>query len=285
MSATPRCTTSANRADTRRPPCLPRAGWPSSSIRGDFHPWHGAAELLWSRRGDRGGPNVRDRRLSEEHPGTSVALPVRASKEPSTCEKASLQIAGARCSYAQIVSTACPPARRRVWPRPGRRRSTVVAVRVVECAELIAADLFRNADENRHRITFGDVERHLAELANHPRGCSCGRCPLVSRVSAQRVYAIASGSGSRRACVFRTLVACRRPLRRRGRVRWTSTSRPAWRPRRCSSSTLRSTSWTVAEAPLRVRRRSFRSWSSFAQHSSTQVARLFTSSGSMRAKT
>ncbi len=89
-----------------------------------------------------------------------------------------------------------------------------MAVRVVECAELIAADLFRNADENRHRITFGDVERHLAELANHPRGCSCGRCPLVSRVSAQRVYAIASGSGSRRACVFRTLVACRRPLRR-----------------------------------------------------------------------
>ena len=95
----------------------------------------------------------------------------------------------------------------------------------------------------------------------------------------------ASGGGSRRACVFRTLVACRRSLRRRGRVRWTSTSLPAWRPRRCSSSTLRSTSWTVAEAPLRVRRRSYRSWSSFAQHFSTPVARLFTSSGFTRATT
>jgi hypothetical protein len=66
-------------------------------------------------------------------------------------------------------------------------------VRKVECAELIAADLFKAADESRLRITFGDVEKYLAQLASHPRGCTCGRCPLVSRVSAQRVYAIASG--------------------------------------------------------------------------------------------
>jgi hypothetical protein len=66
-------------------------------------------------------------------------------------------------------------------------------VRVVEASELIAADLFKIADETRYRITFGDVEKYLAQLANHPRGCSCGRCGLVSRVSAQRVYAIASG--------------------------------------------------------------------------------------------
>ena len=69
---------------------------------------------------------------------------------------------------------------------------SVVAVRVVECAELIAADVFRNADATRARITFGDVERYLAQLAGHPRGCSCGRCELVSRVTAQRVFAIAS---------------------------------------------------------------------------------------------
>ena len=74
----------------------------------------------------------------------------------------------------------------------GASPSTVFSVRVAEASELIAADLFRNADENRYRITFGDVERHLAMLANHVPGCSCGRCPLVSRVSAQRVYAIAS---------------------------------------------------------------------------------------------
>ena len=70
---------------------------------------------------------------------------------------------------------------------------SVVAVRVVECAELIAADVFRNADATRARITFGDVERYLAQLADHVPGCSCGRCGLVSRVTAQRVYAIASG--------------------------------------------------------------------------------------------
>jgi uncharacterized protein YwbE len=68
-----------------------------------------------------------------------------------------------------------------------------MAVRVVEASELIAADLFADADQTRERITFGDVERHLAQLASHPRGCSCGRCALVSGVNAQRVFAIASG--------------------------------------------------------------------------------------------
>ena len=68
-----------------------------------------------------------------------------------------------------------------------------LCVRVIECAEVIAADVFKSADATRQRITFGDVERYLAQLAGHPRGCSCGRCELVSRVTAQRVYAIASG--------------------------------------------------------------------------------------------
>ena len=69
---------------------------------------------------------------------------------------------------------------------------SVVAVRVVECAELIAADVFKNADQTRQRLTFGDVERYLAQLAGHPRDCGCGRCGLVSRVTAQHVFAIAS---------------------------------------------------------------------------------------------
>ena len=62
-----------------------------------------------------------------------------------------------------------------------------------EGAELLAADLFKNADQTRQRITFGDVVRYLAQLASHPPDCTCGRCALVPRVSAQRVYAIASG--------------------------------------------------------------------------------------------
>ena len=58
---------------------------------------------------------------------------------------------------------------------------------------MIAADLFKSAKQNRYRITFGDVERHLAMLAGHHRGCESGRCWMVPGVTAQRVYAIASG--------------------------------------------------------------------------------------------
>jgi hypothetical protein len=71
-------------------------------------------------------------------------------------------------------------------------------VRTVEASELIAADVFRAADEDRRRITFADVERYLAQLAMHPRDCSCGRCAMASQVSAQRVYFIASGWGNAR---------------------------------------------------------------------------------------
>ena len=40
---------------------------------------------------------------------------------------------------------------------------------MIECAELLAADLFKNADQARQRITtLGDVECHLAQLASHP---------------------------------------------------------------------------------------------------------------------
>ena len=63
---------------------------------------------------------------------------------------------------------------------------------MVEASELIAADLFKDADEHRRSVTFAAVERYLAQLAMHPRDCTCGRCGLVSRVSAQRVYFIAS---------------------------------------------------------------------------------------------
>ena len=57
----------------------------------------------------------------------------------------------------------------------------------------MAANVVNLAEQNRYRITFGDVERHLAQLASHPPDCDCGRCGLAPRVTAQRVYAIASG--------------------------------------------------------------------------------------------
>jgi hypothetical protein len=40
-------------------------------------------------------------------------------------------------------------------------------VRVIECAELLAADLFKNADQTHRRLVYGDVERYLAQLASH----------------------------------------------------------------------------------------------------------------------
>jgi hypothetical protein len=43
-------------------------------------------------------------------------------------------------------------------PRAG---STVFTVRVIKCAELIAADLFRNAEQNRRRIVFGSYDQML----------------------------------------------------------------------------------------------------------------------------
>lgn len=51
---------------------------------------------------------------------------------------------------------------------------------MIECAGLLAADLFKNAEQTRRaRLTFGDVERYLTQLASHPPDCSCGRCALV----------------------------------------------------------------------------------------------------------
>jgi hypothetical protein len=38
-------------------------------------------------------------------------------------------------------------------------------VRVVECAELLAADLFTHAEQTRVRLTVGNAQRHLAQLA------------------------------------------------------------------------------------------------------------------------
>ena len=51
--------------------------------------------------------------------------------------------------------------------------------RVTEASELIAADVFTAFEKTRQRITFGDVERYLAQLANHSRDCGCGRCGLA----------------------------------------------------------------------------------------------------------
>ena len=63
-------------------------------------------------------------------------------------------------------------------------------MRVVGCVELLAADLFRNAEQTRARITFGDVKRYLAQWASHSPDCDCGRCALVSQVSAQRAGSV-----------------------------------------------------------------------------------------------
>jgi hypothetical protein len=44
----------------------------------------------------------------------------------------------------------------------GHMRPTVHPVRMVECAELVAADLFTHAEKTRARITFGEVEPGVA---------------------------------------------------------------------------------------------------------------------------
>ena len=42
-------------------------------------------------------------------------------------------------------------------------------MRVIEAVELVACHVFTHAEQTRQRLTFGDVERHLAQLAGHPR--------------------------------------------------------------------------------------------------------------------
>ena len=84
---------------------------------------------------------------------------------------------------ADALRTACGPllaVEKSLHLRHSGDRSTVCAVRVIECAELLAADLFRNADQSRRRISFGDVERYLAQLASHPPTARCGLAPRVT---------------------------------------------------------------------------------------------------------
>ena len=64
---------------------------------------------------------------------------------------------------------------------------------MIQAIELVACHVSDLAEQTRQRLTFGDVGRYLAMLASHHHDCACGHCVLVSRVTAQRVYAIASG--------------------------------------------------------------------------------------------
>ena len=76
--------------------------------------------------------------------------------------------------------------------------STVLTVRVIECAELLAADLFKNADQTRQRITFGDVERSPGPVGQpSPRLWLWPLSAGAAGDAAQRVYAIASGMAAR----------------------------------------------------------------------------------------
>ena len=61
-----------------------------------------------------------------------------------------------------------------IFDHLGYRRPTVHPVRVIEAVELVAADVFNLAEQTRQRITFGDVERHLAQLASHPPTVTVG---------------------------------------------------------------------------------------------------------------
>ena len=73
-----------------------------------------------------------------------------------------------------------------------RRWSTVHTVRVSEASELIAADVFTAAEQTRQWLTFADAPSSGPARQAIPQTV-CGRCGFVPSVTAQRVYAIASG--------------------------------------------------------------------------------------------
>jgi hypothetical protein len=75
---------------------------------------------------------------------------------------------------------------------------------MVEAVELVACHV-QPAELTRQRVTFGDVERYLAQLAAHHHGCTYGRCVLVSRVDGtpglcDRQRLAASGACDQGAC-------------------------------------------------------------------------------------
>ena len=45
---------------------------------------------------------------------------------------------------------------------------TLSALRTVECAELVALDVFQHAEQTGQLVTLGQVERRLAELWHYP---------------------------------------------------------------------------------------------------------------------
>ena len=53
----------------------------------------------------------------------------------------------------------------------GHMRPTVHPVRMVGAVEPVACHVFNLAEQTRQRLTFGDVERYLAQLAAHPGDC------------------------------------------------------------------------------------------------------------------
>ena len=73
-----------------------------------------------------------------------------------------------------------------------RRWSTVHTVRVSEASDLIAADVFTGAEQTRHCLTFGDAPSSGPVRQGHPPDCVWALW-VGARVTAQRVYAIASG--------------------------------------------------------------------------------------------
>ena len=52
-------------------------------------------------------------------------------------------------------------------------------MRVIAAVELVACHVFNLAEQTRQRLTFGGVERYLAQLAAHPGDCGCGPCVLA----------------------------------------------------------------------------------------------------------
>ncbi len=58
---------------------------------------------------------------------------------------------------------------------------------------MVACHVVNLAEQTRQRVTYGDVERYLAQLAVNLGACGYRRCVLAPRGTPHRVYAIASG--------------------------------------------------------------------------------------------
>jgi hypothetical protein len=72
------------------------------------------------------------------------------------------------------------------------RSVTLITVPAVECAEIVALEIFRQCESSGQPLTMPMIERALHQLRAHRHDCGCGLCAAAAQASADAVYQVAT---------------------------------------------------------------------------------------------